>query len=155
MPGYVRLRSAGKSYHGMHKSCNPMKVDGVLINIASTLDQLNEDWGRQLGIYAWLLGAPVGSSFIIGVDQIVCNANAGSLPGIRVAEHRLKVASKFQEQTFGLACEIWDIIRSDWIFRDMTKEESARKCEALDGVAQGLIGEGTAEDRWFAEVCRS
>lgn len=153
MPGYLRMRSANKTQHGMHKNCQPMSHKGVQINIATHLDYLNEDWGRQLTIYAWLMGEPIGSDFIVGIDQIVCDATRGQLPSIRVAEHRLTTSKKYQESLFTYACEVWEIIHSDWIFRDMTREESQGRCVGLDTIKEVLEGDGTSDSDWFTSVC--
>ncbi len=155
-PGYLRMRSAGKTYHGMHKKCHPMMVGGIMINIGSKMEELNEAWARQLAIYAWLCGQPIGSDFIVAIDQIVCDATKGpGLPAIRVAEHRTQVGREFQSRVFHRALEIWEIVQSGHIFRDLSPEESRNKCEVLEKVAGGLVGDGSANARWFAEVCRS
>lgn len=155
MQGYLRLRSAGKTNHGMHRKCVPMMVNGVTINIGGKLEEYSTEWARQLGIYGWLCGQPIGSDFIVGVDQLVCDKNKGDLPAIRVAEHRTTIGREFQSLVFNRAVEIWEIVHSDHIFRDLSKEDSAAKCEVMEQVAGGLIGEGTSEDKWFSDVCRT
>lgn len=158
MQGYLRLRSAGKVNHGQHKKCTPMLVKGVMINIGAMLEEFNVGWARQLAIYGWLCNQPIGSDFIVGIDQIVADKskpNADGFPSIRVAEHRCCVGRAFQSLVFDRACEIWEIVHSNHIFRDMSFAESAATCEVLEQVAAGLIGEGTAEDKWMAEVCRT
>lgn len=157
MQGYLRLRSAGKTDLGMHKHCMPMTEKGMTINAATWLENLNRDWARQLAIYAWMLGESVGSRFIVAIDQIVCDANKGHLPAIRVAEHRLTVGPKFQHETFNTACDIWEIIQSDHIFRGteeepITKEQSIARCHALDGIRDAILGDGSDMDAWFAAV---
>src|SRR6185436_14755744 len=98
--GYLRLRSAGVTNLGMHKNCQPMMHNGMMINIASYLEDQDDDWARQLSIYAWLCGCPVGSDFLVAIDQLACKPNAGGLPSIRVAEHRTRVSNAFQWKTF-------------------------------------------------------
>lgn len=153
LQGYLRLRSGGRTSHGMHKKCQPMTIDGMMVNCGGTLEEYSRDWARQLAIYSWLLGQPVPSDFIVAIDQLVCDARTGDRPSIRVAEHRCRIGKEFQSRTFHQAVEIWEIIHSDHIFRDMTLEESADRCKVLDGVSDALKGE-SSEDKWFAEVCR-
>jgi len=74
-----------------------------------------------------------------------------------VAEHRLTVGPKFQHETFNTACDIWEIIQSDHIFRGtpedpITLEQSIGRCKALDGVRDALMGDGSDMDAWFAAV---
>jgi hypothetical protein len=156
MPGYVRLRN-GKRSQGQHKDCQLMMIGGVMINVAAFLEHLNTDWATQLAIYAWLLGIDIGGEFITGIDQLVCQADQfGStgtrLPHIRIAEHRLRISSDFQWRVFAKAQAVWEIIHSDHIFRNVTKAESQQRCQALDGVASAMKGDGTALDRWFTEA---
>jgi len=154
MKGYLRLRSPGNTHHGMHKAATPMMVHGMEINVGHRLEDLNNDWARQLAIYAWLCGEPVGSEFIVAIDQLACNSKKSMLPQIRIAEHRLLISREYQQRIFDKGCEIWDIVHSDHIFRDMTLEESQDRCQYLDSYNQVLKGEGTSEDNWFASVCR-
>lgn len=160
MAGYLRMRSANKTNHGMHKSCQPMTVNGVTINVATFLENHNDDWAAQLSIYAWLCGEPVGSKFVVAIDQLVCDATRGHLPGIRVAEHRLTVSKSFQERIFLEAVECWETVRSGHIFRkdaegkEISLEDSIRRCEILDKQADALKGDGSVEDQWFAAACR-
>lgn len=152
MPGYLRLRSAGRTDLGSHKDCVPMTEQGMTINVGSYLERLNKPWARQLSIYAWMLGQTVGDRFILAIDQLACDGSKGGMPSIRIAEHRCLVSSRFQHETFLKACEIWEVIHSDHIFRDMTKEESASRCRALDGVGAALRGRGGDNDAWFAAI---
>lgn len=153
MQGYVRMRSAGKFNHGMHKSCQLMTHHGMQINIGSHLDYVQKAWAAQLSIYAWLMGEPIGGDFVVAIDQIVCNAKKSVPPEIRIAEHRMTVSKKFQENLFIDAVDLWELVHSDWIFRDMSREESQRRCEALDGVKAAMT-EGGDNAAWLASVCR-
>lgn len=154
MQGYLKLRTAGKTNHGQHKSCQPMMVNGMMINVATYLENLNKDWAQQLAFYAWLCGEPVGSNFIVSIDQLVCDANKGALPAIRTALHRMTVGEKFQNERFGQACDLWEIVQSDHIFRDMSLADSQARCKILDGYSEAIKGDGSVEDQWFAATCR-
>lgn len=154
LPGYMRMRSANRVSHGSHKNYFPYTHNGVLINCQTTLDKLNADWAAQLSIYAWLLEQPIGSDFIVGIDQLVCNALKSKPPEIRIAEHRMLVNKQFQENLFIQLHQLWEIVHSDHIFRDMSKEDSQARCIALDGIKDALAGEGKDDDAWFAAITR-
>lgn len=138
LSGYLRMRSAGKTNYGMHKNCVPMRVGGMIINVADYLENLGGivglDWANQLSIYAWLLGEPVGSEFIVAIDQVVCDASKGGLPSIRFAEHRCRVSAPHQRKLFCHAVEVWEICQSDHFFREMSLEESQARCALLESM---------------------
>ena len=132
-----------------------MMIGGVMINVAAFLEHLNTDWATQLAIYAWLLGIDIGGDFVTGIDQLVCQKDqfgGSGMPHIRIAEHRLRIGSDFQWRVFAKAQAIWEIVHSDYIFRDVSKDESQARCKALDGVAAAMKGDGTAMDRWYMEA---
>lgn len=149
MKGFVRLREMGYNV-GSHKEAVTQSYKGMLINIAGTLDQFNIEWARQLGIYAWLIGEDIGSDFVVAVDQIVCRPT-----GIRFAEHRLKIAAEAQWKLFASAQYLWELINSDHFFRDLSLEESQRKCEDLNKRAILLTDpDGNPNEKWFASMTR-
>lgn len=151
--GYVRLRGEGGKSWGCHKDCSPFELGNMTINIGGFLEQYKEDWARQLSIYAWLCGESVGSDFVIAVDQMSCKPGATfDRPSIRVAEHRIRVSKEFQWEVFRKACEIWEIVHSGWIFRNMTREESQARCSLLDQQASVLWGGNTDEDKMWREM---
>lgn len=155
MKGYVRLRGSDGRNQGCHKECSPFELGGMTINIGGFLEHFNEDWARQLGIYAWLCDEPVGGDFIVAIDQMSCKPcpSGTGLPSIRVAEHRLRIHGDFQWKVFRRACDIWSVIKSQHIFRDMTLEESQARCELLDKQAEVLYGNlEDPEARHFLEM---
>lgn len=154
MPHYLKMRSAGKTNHGSHKLAQPMMVDGMVINVAAFLEHLNTEWATQLATYAWLCGQPIGSSFLVAIDQLVCDARMGDLPKIRVAEHRLRISADFQRKAFERYCYAWDVIHSDHFFRDLPIIASKERCRMLDLQADALKGDGSTEDKWFATATR-
>ena len=152
MPGYVNLRdSYGKNY-GPHKDCVPYEIGSLTVNIGCFLEHHKDDWARQLSIYGWLVGEPIGGDFIVAIDQLVCKPQTGGIPAVRVAEHRLRIHGSFQMKVFDRACEIWDIVHSDHIFRDMTLEDSKGRCQLLDQRAETMYGQNALPD--FAEFTR-
>ena len=152
MQGYVRLREDG-SNKGQHRNAQLMSHKGVMINVAGHLEDFDEDWAIQLGIYGWLCGMDIGSDFIVAIDQVVAKA-AQPRPLLRFAEHRLRISSDFQWRTFAKAQQAWAIINSDHFFRDMSYEDSKARCLALDGIADAVKGDGSENDDWFAKVTR-
>lgn len=153
-PGYLRMRSAGKFNHGSHKKCHPMMFNGMQINIANKLNDVDPSWAAQLAIYAWLLGEPIGGEFIVGIDQLCCNSVKYNPPQIRIAEHRCLVDKNFQVDLFDQAAHCWEVINSDHQFRDMSYADSKARCLALDGLAASLLDKSGGDDAWFAAICR-
>lgn len=148
-PGYVKLREKGKSSKS-HPDCQFGYHKNVLINIAKKLNQVNGDWADQLCIYAWLCGEEIGSQFIAAIDQVVCRPN-----NIRFAQHRSLIDSDYQFRTFAEAQRIWEISQSDHIFRELSIEESKKRCELLDQQARGLTNPNkSTEDKVFDELTR-
>lgn len=132
-PGYLRLRSAGNTSYGSHKACKAFAYHGMMVNFGGYLEHVDEGWARQLAIYAWLCGNPVGSEFVTVVHQLACNAQDKTmLPHIRVAEHINLISKEFQQKIFNTVCELWDIVHSDWFFRDRSKEASQELCALLN-----------------------
>lgn len=139
-PGYIRLRSAGKTDYKMHNNCRLRNHNGILINEACYLEDIDVGWARQLCIYSWLLGNPIGGEQVFAIDQVVCTpAGVGCLPRIRIAEHRLLCRPEWQHKLYNRICEIWDIVHSDWIFRDMSREDSISRCQLLDQQAMSGV----------------
>lgn len=154
MAGYTNLRSAGRTNQGQHRDAQLMMHRGMIININRYLEECDKTWARQLAIYGWLTGCPVGSDFLVAIDQIACAPTAGGLPSIRIAEHRTRVGPKFQWDTFHRAVAIWEITHSDWIFRDKDQEASIAHTEMLDRRSKDLRGESAPHDVWFSQSTR-
>ncbi len=155
MQGFVRIRDQTGQNKGQHKDAMCIMKKGVLINAAHSLENLNDEWARQLAIYAWLCGEEVGGDFICSVDQVVCNATQGTPPKLRFAEHRLKVSSAHQYKVFAEAQHVWEVVHSDHIFRNMSQEDSKSHCDLLDQSIEGLKSSGDVLDDWFNQMARS
>jgi hypothetical protein len=135
--GYLRVRDGwvgapSRGAGNLHKDAHPMTYKGVLINVAERLETIYKDWARQLSTYAWLCGAEIGDDFVVAVDQIVAKPDLPNRPKLRIAEHRGLVGKEYQETTFSEYSELWSIIHSDHIFRNLSFEDSATRCETLD-----------------------
>lgn len=156
MPGYVRIRSGSGHYavSGPHKDCIPMAWHGTVINQATYLEQHNEDWARQLAIYAWLCGCEIGDEFVTAIDQFVCKPTGAKFPEVRVAEHRLRIGKDFQWKVFADAQQIWECTRNGHFFTNLTREESQARCKMLDDQAAALCKPASEEDAMFNQITR-
>lgn len=155
MQGYVRLRQDGQN-KGQHKNAQLLPFRGIMINASGALEDYNEQWARQLAIYAWLCGQDIGGDFVVAVDQIVCKPSGmPDMPDIRVAAHRLKLRPNYQWKVFADAQFVWEVINSNHIFRNLSLEDSQAKCAALDRQCSDLVGKGSEDDKWFSELTRS
>lgn len=144
-PGYVRLRHCDGTVPKSiaHKDARLGTKYGMTVNLDKRLEDVDESWSAQLAIYGWVLGEEVGSEFLTCIDQIVAKPTAG-FPILRVAEHRTWVSPEFQLQLLKDAKEIWDVIKSDHIFRELSFEDSKARCETLDHFAM-KAAEGSNE----------
>ena len=88
-------------------------------------------------------GFEVGSPFICVIDQI-----CGQEGNLRVATHSNIVSVEYQTALLKEIQDVWEIIQSGWIFRDVTREQSDAICAAYD---KGLP-ESTGRDPWFDKV---
>lgn len=134
--GYLRVRDgwlgvSSRNANMMHKDAHPMKHNGVTINVSEHLETIDKNWATQLSTYAWLCGAEIGEEFVVAVDQIVAKPDKPR-PKLRIAEHRGLVSKQFQLDAIRKYSELWNIINSNHIFRDMDFEESAQRCDTLD-----------------------
>ncbi len=156
MKGYAMLRGdEHRNLNNWHKDAMVMDHRGMKINVAHYLEDCNVDWATQITIYGWLLGEDIGGDFIAGIDQLACKPITGlDYPAILVAEHRTRISEKFQVELFDRLVNAWAIINSDHFFRDLSIEESQEKCKALDGYAKTLEGDGSSQDKWFADIAR-
>ena len=117
--GYIDLFPERK----VHKDALRTNGYGISYNLNGSNDA---EWSTQLAIYGWLLGSPVGEPIIGGIEQIV-----GPSTAPRVAKFRFLISKEFQEKLYMELCEMWTIIQSDWIFRELAIDESIARCKAL------------------------
>ena len=137
-PYYLKMRSAGRTNHGMHAKCRPVLFNGMEVNMACGLEYIDSSWAQQLAIYGWLCGEPVASQFVTVIHQVVCNPTKGGLPSLRFAEHVNLISKSFQQEVFDRAVDLWELVHSDHFFKDMSKEESDSRCELLEGYALAM-----------------
>ena len=152
MKGYLRLHPGCLR----HKDCVPSERFGFKLNVNHKLEDLNADWAAQLSTYAWLCGCDIGTDWVAAIDQIACappkkNDFVQDSPNIRVAQHRLLVTPQFQFQFFSDACDLWDITRSDHVFRHMSREDSLARCQVLDMMVEDMVKNGNIMDQLRGE----
>ena len=140
------IGKASRSHGKPHGSYWMEFVEGVGdINSTPHLESLTglgeSGWATQLSTYAWVTGTPVGEEIIAFVDQLCCGKN-----GIRVASHRSRITGPYQEKRFQAYKNLWDVIHSEHIFRDVSVEASKERCQMLDSRAAAFTGEHG--DRW-------
>jgi len=155
--GFLRCRDGwdhdiykmSRGHDAAHKDCAPLLHHGIMINGSMHLEDIDASWARQQAIYAWLLGEDIGSDFIASIEQLACKPNK-DFPLIRIASHRCRISEEFQHGFLGVAKNLWERIRSKWIFTDLTHEESTRRQELLD--QEGKILDESPE--WFRELSK-
>jgi hypothetical protein len=164
--GYTMLRDRSSGFWqrmGAHKNSFPQLYKGMWINAGCYLESVEPDWACQLATYGWLLGEPVGSEIITGIDQIACNGAKQDLmgrPELRVSSIRMRVSEQFQYQMFESYVQLWSILQDIgterfYFFRDLSFEESKMKCESLEREVQALQDPETPSDvRWAIESAR-
>jgi len=146
--GYVKIRPGG----GMHKSVQLMKHAGIMIDISCCLEDIDTEWADQLAIYLWLTGETIGSQqAVIGIDQLACDGSYRP-PNIRIASLRTRVSESYQLALKGRLESMWSILKSEWIFRDLSEEDSKARQALFD--RNPLKGDGSTNDKWLGEVCR-
>ena len=107
-PGYVNKRGAGRGCGVPYKGAivaMDSRGDIRCLNIGIT-----GDWGRQLAIYSWVMGAPVGEGWFCCVDQLCLDRN-GVENGV-LAQHRGVVMADEQRRVWDSALECWNL---DWV----------------------------------------
>jgi len=145
--------------HGQqHRNAMIVPMDGMMINAAISLEETNVDWAEQLAIYSWVLGEPVGSEVIVGIDQI-CGQGAvpdiaertDTITSVGFAQHRCKINVEWQKWWFQQIAGCWQIINSGHIFSDLTRAESDAKCERLNDVYKAFEVKNE-NDEWYNQM---
>jgi hypothetical protein len=130
MKGFVRARRSGK-LPWTHDDCKLESWRGLLVNTAEGLEKYNEGWATQCIVGGWCFGMSVGSQFVLSIHQLACRPGVGK-PNLTVAEHQGFAGPMFQTAVFTGAHAMWEAINSDWVFRNLSKEDSAELCRVLD-----------------------
>lgn len=158
--GYIKIMDGwdhkvtkpSKNHRAPHKDAQILKVGGIMVNLGCNLEDVDATWAQQTTLYAWLMGEPIGSKFIIGIDQIVAKPN-GERPLLRVARHRSRVTPEYQTELWNKIEHVWDTIQSGHIFDDMERDRSDARCRTLDEYHKAYEGTDPNE-KWFQEATR-
>lgn len=153
-PGYIKIRESNGIKKDHHKDCELVNFNGNIIN-KNYLEKYEDNWARQLAIYSWLVGVEVGSECIVAIDQLACSPSGFDFPYIKIAEHRSRISSNYQWQVFEVACDIWDRYHSEHYFKNLSKEESIKRCQWLDEQSKALRGEVDDNEKWFSQQMRN
>lgn len=140
--GYRRIYPGGLC----HRDYAEVKYCGVGV---SAVPLNNLDWVRQLSIYSWLIGAAVGDPVIVGIDQITGPVLGNDLRKTRCANHRNLITEIQQHQLFDELVTLDKIIRSGWIFRDLSRDESLERQATLDDVEPASEYQIDKHDAWW------
>jgi hypothetical protein len=129
MKGYVCCRDVVKGTNYPHKDCVIAPYKGVNINAMMHLEDGNKEWADQLSIYSWLLGEPIGGENVVfGIDQITG-------PGCsRISSHRVRIKAAWQFRLMERIVQIWEVIESGHIFRELSREDSDARLEMLEAM---------------------
>ncbi len=118
--GYIIIRDSwdgvpSRGVNTPHKDAQLMLNNGLMININHFMEDIDKDWAQQTSIYSWILEHPVGSKFIVWIDQLVANPQAMGYPKIRIATFRGRVSSEFQINYFNDIKRIWEAIQTNTV----------------------------------------
>lgn len=137
--GYVDVKQS-QSHNTSHKQFVPQTVDGLVID-TGCLEDCSEAWADQLSLYSWSLGVPIRSQYILSIDQIVAKPITEGKPLLRVASFCARVRPSYQDLLAKRFADAWEVIKSGWIFRDLSEAESKVRCELLDSQSQAMASE--------------
>jgi len=153
--GHVRLMAAGKP-NKAHRDAQCMTIDGMCLNVAAKIEELDVSWATQLAMYGWVLGKDknmVGKKIIAGIDQLACKPGVGAIGvrpvGVRVAQLRSAIGEPFQTELWAKCREIWSRIQSGDIFDEDNDATIAR----LDLEVKAFEG-GSPADDWYTGMMR-
>lgn len=139
-PGYMECLDADGGYGGAHKNFVLARTSGGVPYCA--VSELDEKWDRQLSIYHMVVaeesGHNGGGLCLGAIDQITKRSGK-----VRVALHRVQLRNL--EKWWAEANNVWEIIKSGWIFRDMSEEQSWE--------LQAVYDQGAVRDSDFDELC--
>lgn len=138
-----------------HKNYKPIMHCGVEIG-SHYLEDTCKDWADQLSIYGWMLGEEVGSEdTIVCMDQIASKYREDKKPLLRIANHKCRISTEWQNQLVLRLTSCWKTIQSGHIFTDVTEKDSLERQEVLEMSAQALnIGGGTDIEKWVDVISR-
>lgn len=90
-----------------HKKVTPIMEHGKLVQRDYCFSYTDDKWARQLTIYAWMLGVPVGGEFIAQIEQLLVSPN-----DVRCVTYRGYVSKEYQESLLAKIQWVWGKINS-------------------------------------------
>lgn len=148
--GYCKIRGPGSNSNQPHRDAMVQRINGIDINIACHLEDIDKDWATQLSVYAWLMGEPVGGDYAACIEQLACGPR-----GIRAVSYRNKIGKMFQEETFHRFWLLSEDIRTGWFFSTLSRMDNDLKCLELEKLAETLRPIGDDNEDWFRNLGRS
>lgn len=146
---------ASRGCNNPHKDAVIMMHNGVMINVAQYLEEVNESWAEQLTIYGWIMGNNMDEEILVGIDQLVFKPDYPNRPLMRVAQHRTRISVDFQHQLFDKIQVVWDALQTGHVFTELSEKESEAKQLALDEYYRAFEGDqNDPKERWFNEHFR-
>lgn len=138
-----------------HKGYKSIVHHGVEIG-SHYLEETCKDWADQLSIYAWMLNEKVGDEdVIVCIDQIACKRRENEFPLLRIANHRSRISTAWQNQLVQRLTSCWKTIQSGYIFAEMSEEANKARQEVLEMSAKALsIGGGNNIEDWVDSISR-
>lgn len=123
--GYLKLFPGMK----MHRDASPQRHRGILVNASKPLNMSAPDWAEQLTMYAWVMGAKVGSDYVLTIDQLCCDPiNRQHM----TAKHSALCTTEWQLKLYERLKRAWNAIKSGHIFLDLPYEENLAKIKQLN-----------------------
>jgi hypothetical protein len=129
-PALGASRGAGRP----HKQAVLEVIDGIRLNTAINLHQINPTWGDQLCMYGWMLGCEIGERFVTGIEQCVAKPNGTDYPELRFARFQSLADEKEQHNLWNRLVHCWISASTGYIFNGIagSREESDQRCKELD-----------------------
>lgn len=151
--GWDPTLGASRGANKPHKDADLKVIDGVRLNMAVHIHQVNPTWADQLCMYAWMLGVPVGRDFIAGIEQCVAKPTGTGFPDLRFARFQSLANPDEQLKLWDRLVHMWLSVESGYIFNGITgdRAESDARCKALDNA---FAKPETPEDAWLQELSR-
>jgi hypothetical protein len=146
--GYVDIRDESGGKKGPHKEASTWNEHGIVYNTTPSIEREDDSWARQLATYSWLAGKKIGEELIVFVEQLCVNKDRK----IRIAHHRSVITETFQRETYKQYANLWEVVNSDHIFRDLSLADSQARCEVLS--RQMINSDDTDDERWLKEAAR-
>lgn len=113
-PGYLVCRSKKRESwtRAAYRDCFVGEpVPGIKCNL-KMLPQFgtsHQDWVIQLCMYAWILGEPIGTETVFGIEQLT---GSGPYGDMRISSFRFQVERSVQIQLRDLIWEIWKRVQN-------------------------------------------